>query len=107
MTTIERIRAFNDARGWAKYHTPKNLGLAIASEAGELCHALRWLSPDHTFAIVDMDRVLDELGDVMIFASIFADRLGWSVDAIIDRKISINEDNHPARPDAPHSKEMR
>ncbi len=30
------IRAFADARDWEQFHTPKNLSMAIAGEAGEL-----------------------------------------------------------------------
>ena len=30
------IRAFADARDWEIFHTPKNLSMAVAGEAGEL-----------------------------------------------------------------------
>ena len=30
------IRQFAEARDWGKFHTPKNLAMAIAGEAGEL-----------------------------------------------------------------------
>lgn len=31
-----RLRAFVAERDWAQFHDPKNLAMAIASEAGEL-----------------------------------------------------------------------
>ena len=30
------LRAFAQARDWEQYHTPKNLAMALAGEAGEL-----------------------------------------------------------------------
>jgi NTP pyrophosphatase (non-canonical NTP hydrolase) len=32
----ELVREFRDRRGWARFHTPKNLTMAIAVEAAEL-----------------------------------------------------------------------
>jgi hypothetical protein len=41
----ERLRAFTAERDWAQFHDPKNLAMAIASEAGELVAELRtWRS---------------------------------------------------------------
>ena len=32
----ERLRDFAVARDWEQFHTPKNLAMALAGEAGEL-----------------------------------------------------------------------
>jgi len=42
----ERLRCFNTARDWSEFHDPKNLAMAIASEAGELLATLRWIHSD-------------------------------------------------------------
>ena len=34
--TIQRIRAFRDARDWMQFHNPKNLACSIVIEAAEL-----------------------------------------------------------------------
>jgi hypothetical protein len=37
-STIQReIRNFADERNWEKFHTPKNLAMAVAGEAGNCC----------------------------------------------------------------------
>jgi dCTP diphosphatase len=36
-----RLREFSAEREWAQFHDPKNLAMAIASEAGELLAGLR------------------------------------------------------------------
>ena len=45
---IEAIRKFTDARDWSKFHTPKNLAMAIAGEAGELAAEFQWLTPEES-----------------------------------------------------------
>jgi len=42
------IRAFADARNWEVFHTPKNLSMAIAGEAGELVAEFQWLTMDES-----------------------------------------------------------
>jgi hypothetical protein len=41
---MARLREFVDARDWSQFHTPKNLAMAIAGEAGELVAAFQWLT---------------------------------------------------------------
>ena len=41
-------RAFAEARDWGPFHTPKNLAMAIAGEAGELVAEFRWLTPEES-----------------------------------------------------------
>ena len=38
------IRKFADARDWEQFHTPKNLSMAVAGEAGELVAEFQWLT---------------------------------------------------------------
>ena len=40
----ERLREFSEAREWGIFHTPKNLAMALASEAGELLAEFQWLT---------------------------------------------------------------
>ena len=41
---MAEIRAFADAREWEVFHTPKNLSMAVAGEAGELVAEFQWLT---------------------------------------------------------------
>lgn len=43
-TLIERLRAFVAEREWQQFHDPKNLAMALASEAGELLAEYRWIA---------------------------------------------------------------
>jgi dCTP diphosphatase len=42
------IRAFADARDWEIFHTPKNLSMAVAGEAGELVSEFQWLTAEES-----------------------------------------------------------
>jgi dCTP diphosphatase len=40
---MKDIRGFVEEREWQSFHDPKNLAMAIASEAGELIAEHRWV----------------------------------------------------------------
>ena len=42
------ISAFTKARNWEEFHTPKNLAMAIAGEAGELAAEFQWLTAEES-----------------------------------------------------------
>ena len=73
----ERIRSFADARDWEQFHSPKNLGMALASEAGELMEHFLWVDLEESRRICDdtakRGLIADELADVLIYALRFAD----------------------------------
>jgi dCTP diphosphatase len=90
-----RLRAFAAARDWDQFHTPKNLAMALAGEAGELLELLQWLTPEQTAEIArdayQKGRVSEELGDVLIYALRIADVLNVDI-----AKIQANESRYPA-----------
>lgn len=84
------VAGFRDARDWAKWHTVRNLILAIASEAGELCHEARWGVPD-------MAKVRGEMADVAIFLLSLADVSGINLETAIIEKINKNGIKYPIK----------
>ena len=38
------LQAFADERDWNRFHSPKNLAMALAAEAGELLEEFQWLT---------------------------------------------------------------
>lgn len=76
----ERLRAFAAERDWERFHTPKNLAMALAGEAGELLAEFQWLTPEESARVMDDPeaggRVRAEIGDVMIYLTRLADQLG-------------------------------
>jgi dCTP diphosphatase len=98
----ERLRAFAAVRDWERYHTPKNLLMALTGEVGELVAELQWHSESESdprmWDPALRDRVTDELADVMIYLVRFADVCGVDAVTAASEKISRNEIRFPAPP---------
>jgi NTP pyrophosphatase (non-canonical NTP hydrolase) len=94
-----RLREFARTRDWQRFHTPKNLAMALAGEAGELLELLQWLTPEESLGLSDdqasQSRVAEELADVVIYALRMADVLGVDLAAAISTKIDLNETRYP------------
>jgi dCTP diphosphatase len=90
-----RIRAFADARNWEKFHTPKNLSMAVAGEAGELVAEFQWLtSEESTLASLSPEQLQAiklEIADVQIYLLRLADVLNIDIPTAIVEKMEINE----------------
>lgn len=89
------IRAFADARNWEIFHTPKNLSMAIAGEAGELVSEFQWLTPEESLSgnLTDEKRqdVAMEIADVAIYLFRLVDVLNLDLAKIMREKIDINQ----------------
>jgi dCTP diphosphatase len=86
---LQELAAFRDARGWARYHTPRNLAEAISVESGELLQCFLW---DGAFPRGNHEH---ELADVLIYALNLCHALGLNPDEIVRRKIALNAEKYP------------
>ena len=91
----DEVRSFADARDWHKFHTPKNLAMALAGEAGELLAEFQWLTPDEsTVSSLSMEQkkaIELEIADVQIYLLRLADVLDVDVASVVRKKLQINE----------------
>ena len=64
-----RLLAFARARDWEQFHSPKNLSMALAGEAGELLEHFQWLSETQSATLDDAkkDEVALEMADILIY----------------------------------------
>jgi NTP pyrophosphatase (non-canonical NTP hydrolase) len=89
------IKKFAVARDWEKFHTPKNLAMAIAGEAGELVAEFQWLTADQSqlSALSEEQReaISLEIADVQIYLLRLADVLNIEVSEVVRKKLAINE----------------
>jgi NTP pyrophosphatase (non-canonical NTP hydrolase) len=62
------ICEFRDARDWAKFHSPKEMAVAIVAEAGELLQHFVWQSAEQsqTRVIERRDAIAAEMADIAI-----------------------------------------
>ena len=93
------IRKFADARDWEIFHTPKNLSMAVAGEAGELVAEFQWLTADesekNSLSEAQKIAIGMEVADVAIYLLRLADVLGINLEEVVRAKLKINEGRFP------------
>ena len=96
---MAELRAFVAEREWGQFHDPKNLAMAIGSEAGELLAEYRWVSSTHadTFSREPdaRTRIAAEVADVGIALLLFCDRTGLDLIDAVREKLVRNRLNYP------------
>lgn len=93
------INEFVQSKDWDKYHTAKNLALALGSEVGELQAEFRWLSDSDPISAVKLDKIKDEIADVGIFLLRLSTILNIDISEAIESKIEINKNRNFSGPD--------
>lgn len=95
----ERVLAFAREREWEQFHSPKNLSMALAAEAGELMEHFLWSdSPASNAVARDLKKrpkIEEEIADVVIYALEFANIAGIDLAAAIERKLAANALKYP------------
>lgn len=96
-TLRQRIRAFAEARAWERYHTPKNLVMALSVETAELLEPFQWLTPEESQHLSPAQReaVRQEIADVLIYLTRLADLLDVDLLEAAADKLAINARKYP------------
>lgn len=94
---IERIRRFVRERDWEKFHSPKNLAMALSVEVAEIVELFQWLTPEESAELPAEKRasLRQEIGDVLIYLLNLADRLDIDALAAAREKLEINARKYP------------
>ena len=87
--TCERIEQFTKDRDWDQFHSPENLAKSIAIEAGELLECFQW-TPE-----ADDELLSEELADVLNYCIQLAQKRGYDICDIINKKIDKNAAKYP------------
>jgi dCTP diphosphatase len=101
IATLEELRtrlaAFAAERDWEQFHSPKNLAMALAAEAGELLEHFQWLTEAESGALpaATHDEVALEIADVLLFLVRLADRLDIDPLEAAARKLELNARKYP------------
>ncbi len=92
-----RLLAFARERDWEQFHSPKNLSMALAGEAGELLEHFQWLSEAQSAALDadKKDQVALEMADILIYLIRLAERLDVDLIDAAYRKIGVNQRRYP------------
>lgn len=93
-----RLRTFTKERDWEKFHSPKNLAMALSVEASEIVELFQWLTEEESYNLAPekLQKLKEEIGDVMIYLTKLSDKFGIDPIKAAREKIEINEKKYPA-----------
>ena len=93
----KKLREFARERDWEQFHSPKNLAMSLSVEVAEIVEIFQWLTQKQSWELESkkLEKLKDEIGDVQIYLTMLADKLGInSIEAAHD-KIKKNQANYP------------
>ena len=94
MNTMDKINQFRDDRDWRQFHNEKDLAISISLEAAELLELFQWKSPEEVREN-SIERIKEELADVLIYSHMLASNLDLDIDEIIEAKLEKNNIKYP------------
>lgn len=90
-TLIKKIVKFRDERDWEQFHNSKDLALALSVEASELLELFLWKKNED----FNLDKLKEELADVLMYALLLADKNNLDIHQIVLDKIKKNAEKYP------------
>lgn len=87
----ESIEQFSQERDWDQFHNGKDLAIGLSIEASELLEAFLWKAPEQ----VDVNKVKEELADVLNYALQIATKYDLDVYQIVLDKLAKNAAKYP------------
>ncbi len=95
---VSQLRRFAAERDWEQFHSPKNLAMALSVEVAEIVEIFQWLTEDQSRKLdgEKLEKVKEEIADVMIFLTNLADKLGIDPLDAAKEKIEKNRKKYPA-----------
>ena len=93
----ETLREFATERDWGRFHSPKNLVMALSGETGELIEHFQWLTEEASRSLTSeqIAEVELEMADVLLYLVRLADVLGVDLVAAAERKLKLNAERYP------------
>lgn len=91
---IDKLVQFRNDRDWEQFHDSKNLALALFLEAAELNELFLWKKESES-EDVNIDRLKEELADVLAYAFLLAEKHNLDVFEIVRAKIERNAQKYP------------
>jgi len=92
------IRKFVEERNWERFHSPKNLSMALAGEAAEILEIFQWMTQEQSRNLDEekLGLLADEIADVYIYLFMLADKTGVDIAQAAKAKLQKNREKYPA-----------
>ena len=94
------VDSFVDERDWKKFHSPKNLAMALSIETSELMELFQWLDLEQSKEVMKSGEVredaLDEIADIFIYLLAFCNTNKIDISDALMKKMKKNIKKYPA-----------
>jgi NTP pyrophosphatase (non-canonical NTP hydrolase) len=94
------LQRFADERDWQRFHTPRNLMLALTGEVGELAEIFQWLTDEEVAQLADdparFTHLQEEVADVLLYLVRLASVMKLDINAAVRDKLQKNARKYPA-----------
>ena len=89
---------FSNARAWEKFHSPKNLTMALSVEVAELMEHFQWMTEDDSRKLQDqtLAEVKEEVADVLLYLLQICNQLNIDPIEAAQKKLLKNAVKYPA-----------
>ncbi|MFN8234112.1 MAG: nucleotide pyrophosphohydrolase [Actinomycetota bacterium] len=92
-----QLRTFAAERDWERFHSPKNIVMALAGETGELVEVFQWLTERESegLSVEQKAAASEEIADIVIYLLRLADLLDISIAEAVQAKMQLNAKTYP------------
>jgi len=90
----DEIKKFVDERDWDKFHTPKNLSMALSVEASELVEIFQWKEAKDYRDPQTLQDTEEELSDIFYYTVRMCQKLDINLEEAFHRKMIKNRLKH-------------
>ncbi|MFP5482903.1 MAG: nucleotide pyrophosphohydrolase [Gammaproteobacteria bacterium] len=94
----QQLIEFSNARHWEKFHSPKNLSMALSVEVAELLEHFQWLTEEESRNVEThkLEEIKDEVADVLLYLLQICNQLHIDPIDAAQKKLIKNALKYPA-----------
>jgi len=90
----DEVSKFVKERKWEKYHSPKNLSMALSVEASELVEIFQWKN-GQDISNADKNKVEDEIADIFFYLIRLSQKMNIDIEKSFYKKLEKNKIKYP------------
>ena len=90
----DEVSKFVKERKWDKYHSPKNLSMALSVEASELVEIFQWKN-GQDISNADKNKVEDEIADIFFYLIRLSQKMNIDIEKSFYKKLEKNKIKYP------------
>jgi dCTP diphosphatase len=88
------IKRFINERDWDKFHSPKNLSIALSVEASELLENFQWKNSNRKLSKLEKRKIEEEIADVFYYLITLSMKLNIDIEKSFYRKMIKNRQKY-------------